>query len=113
MASRAYVWAERATQECIKECAGCHAICLAALAQFIETKTRTYDDEHMRLLLDCAEICQTTANFMLRGSGLHAALCAACAEVCERCAESCNIHGQQVCADACRRCADACRRLSG
>lgn len=26
------------------------------------------DPSHMRLMFDCAEICQTIANFMLRGS---------------------------------------------
>ena len=33
------------------------------------------------VLLDCAEICQTSANFMLRGSPLHTNTCAACAIV--------------------------------
>jgi hypothetical protein len=31
------------------------------------------------LLLDCAEICQTAANFMLRNSELHSRTCAVCA----------------------------------
>ena len=39
--------------------------------------------DHVSLLLDCAEICQTAANFMLRNSELHARTCAVCAEVRE------------------------------
>ena len=33
----------------------------------------------IRTDLDCADICHTAANFMLRGSDLHAHTCAACA----------------------------------
>jgi hypothetical protein len=42
--------------------------------------------KHLRLLMDCAEIRQTSAHFMLRGSDLHSRTCFACAEVCVRCA---------------------------
>jgi hypothetical protein len=44
----------------------------------------------MTLLLDCAEICHTASNFMLRDSELHARVCAVCAEVCDRWAEECE-----------------------
>ena len=71
---------------------------------------------HVRLLLDCAEICQTSANFMLRGSDLHMRTCAVCAEVCQRCAESCERMGDdtqmRACAEECRRCADSCHRMA-
>ncbi len=72
---------------------------------------------HIRLLLDCAEICATSANFMLRGSELHARTCAVCAEICERCAEDCERIGpddemMQRCAEMCHRCADSCRRMA-
>ena len=70
---------------------------------------------HIRLLLDCAEICQTSANFMLRGSDLHARVCAVCAEVCERCAQDCETFEEdfmQACAQECRRCAESCRRMA-
>ena len=71
---------------------------------------------HIRLLSDCAEICQTSANFMLRGSELHSRTCGVCAEVCERCATECDRMGDdaqmKVCADMCRRCAESCRQMS-
>jgi hypothetical protein len=61
------------------------------------------------LLLGCAEICQASANFMLRGSEFHGRLCAVCTEICEMCAESCERLGDdeqmRACIDACRRCA--------
>lgn len=51
---------------------------------------RHAEDAHIQLLLDCAEICQTSANFMLRGSELHGRTCAVCADACQRCAASCR-----------------------
>jgi len=72
---------------------------------------------HIQLLLACAEICQTSANFMLLGSDLHARTCGVCAEVCEQCATSCEQMGNdaqmQACAEACRRCAESCQRMAG
>ena len=71
---------------------------------------------HLQLLLDCAEICQTSANFMTRGSELHNRTCAVCAEICERCAEDCEQFGDEAlmkaCAETCRRCAESCRQMA-
>jgi len=75
------------------------------------------ESRHIGLLLDCAEICQTSANFMLRGSDQHPSACAICAEVCERCAARCDQLGNEDfmrrCAEACRRCAQSCREMAG
>ena len=72
---------------------------------------------HLRLLLDCAEICQTSADFMLRGSELHGQVCGVCADVCDRCAQSCAQFGDdqqmQACAEECRKCAESCRKMAG
>jgi hypothetical protein len=69
------------------------------------------------MLLDCAEICQTSANFMLRGSDLHQRTCAICAEVCRACAEDCErmADGDKMmleCARQCRSCAESCERMA-
>ena len=57
------------------------------------------------LLLDCAEMCQTSANFMLRGSPYHVITCGACAELCRACEEACRgVTGDEQlthCADVC------------
>jgi hypothetical protein len=68
-------------------------------------------------LMDCADICRTSADFMLRGSPQHALTCGTCAEVCAACAESCERIGQQdgmmkKCAEVCRRCAESCRHMA-
>ena len=71
---------------------------------------------HIQLLLDCAEICQTSANFMIRGSQFHRRTCATCAEVCAACAEDCARFGDdtqmQRCAEMCRGCAESCQRMA-
>ena len=102
-------------QQCIDNCQECHEICLRMVPHCLQKGGR--HAEHIRLLLDCAEICQTSANFMVRGSELHPLTCGACAEVCERCAEACERLGDddmmRRCAEVCRRCAQACRQMAG
>ena len=95
----------------------CHDICLQTVSHCLDKGGEHARPEHITLLLDCAEICQTATNFMLRASELHARSCAVCAEVCERCAEDCDrlAAGDDMikqCAETCRRCADACREMS-
>jgi hypothetical protein len=73
------------------------------------------EQAHVRLMTDCIQICQAAADFMTRGSLLHAAACAACAEVCDACAESCDMmedDEMKACATVCRECADSCRKMS-
>ena len=105
-----------ATRECIEECRNCHDVCLSTAAYCLEQGGRYAEAGQLTRLLDCAELCQTSANFMLRGSDEHRRTCAACATVCQRCAEECaeftNDSAMQECADTCRRCADACERMA-
>ena len=106
----------REMQECIDNCDDCRAACLATLTHCLEQGGEHARPEHIRLLVDCAEICATSAGFMLRGSDVHGVVCEACAEVCEQCAESCESMDDeqtQACAKACRRCAESCRRMAG
>lgn len=104
-------------RQCIEECTRCHAICLETVGHCLDLGGKHADPAHIRLLLDCAEICQTSANFMLRGSDLHQRTCAVCAEVCRACAEDCGrmAGGDQMmknCAEQCRRCAESCERMA-
>jgi hypothetical protein len=101
---------------CIDECEKCHRVCVETSRYCLEKGGRHAAPEHIRLLIDCAEICQTSANFMLRGSAVHKTICGACAEICERCAESCESIADdaqmQACAKACRTCAESCRNMA-
>lgn len=104
-------------QQCIDECQNCQAICVQTVEHCLTKGGKHAEPSHIRTLLDCAEICQTSANFMLRGSELHVEVCGTCAEVCESCAESCDrladADFMKQCADACRRCAESCRQMAG
>jgi hypothetical protein len=68
------------------------------------------------MLNDCAELCQATANSMLRESSLHTILCRACADGCERCARECLSHvvGERIklCSATCKDCAASCRMMA-
>lgn len=101
-------------QACIEACESCHASCLShAATHCLEMGGKHVEPTHFRLMLDCAEICQTAANFMLRGSAHHAHVCAECAEICESCAKSCEqIGDMDDCVQACRKCAASCHAMA-
>lgn len=102
---------------CIDNCVECHRVCLEVVQHCLRKGGKHAEADHIRLLLDCAEICQTSANFMIRGSDLHTHMCGVCAEICARCAEECERMGDddemRRCGEVCRRCAESCRRMAG
>jgi hypothetical protein len=66
------------TQQCMDDCHHCHMTCLQmAATHCLEMGGTHTDPQHMRLMLDCAEICQTALNFMARNSDHHAVICRA------------------------------------
>ncbi|MDB6005859.1 MAG: ferredoxin [Prosthecobacter sp.] len=102
-------------EKCIQECLQCHHICLEmAMNHCLQAGGQHTEPTHFRLMLNCAEICQTSANFMLSGSDLHHLTCQVCAEVCKRCADSCASVGEMdECVQACRSCAETCAQMAG
>ena len=98
-------------------CSDCHKACLQTVPYCLQTGGHHAEPNHVRLMVDCAEICQTSANFMLRGLDLHAYTCEACAEICERCHRDCAAMADgdsrmAACAEMCRRCAESCQRMA-
>jgi uncharacterized membrane protein len=74
----------------------------------------------IRLCLDCADVCTTTAAVMSRPADYDAdvarPLLEACVAICRNCGDECERHARmhehcRVCAEACRRCEQACREL--
>lgn len=103
--------------QCIDDCLDCHSICLeTSMSYCLEKGGKHAEPGHMRLMLDCSEICQVSANFMLRNSNFSTRTCNLCAEICIKCAESCEqFKGDEImaaCAKVCRRCADSCEKMS-
>lgn len=106
-------------QDCISNCMTCHAVCLETIHHCLQMGGEHASAKHIGLLQDCAQICVTSADFMLRMSDYHPQTCGVCAAVCEACAKECEKMAtgdaadfMQRCADACRRCADSCRQMS-
>lgn len=101
------------TLECAQACTACADACLrepdiAELATCI------------RLNLDCADLCETTARVLSRHTGFDANLAMATleasAQACRSCGDECARYADEheqcrVCADACRRCEQACQEM--
>ena len=107
-------------ENCIDNCRSCHEVCLETISHCLEMGGEHANPDHVKLLQDCVQICQTNADFMIRGSSRHMLTCGVCAAICEACADECEKMAtgdgadiMQRCADACRRCAESCRQMSG
>src|SRR4051812_35991673 len=104
-------------RDCIRLCWDCRHSCQDTLFNHcLPIGGPHMEESHVRLMEDCIQICQAAADFMTRGSAMHASVCAACAEICEACAKSCEEIGDDAmmrCAKACRACAESCRRMGG
>ncbi|MDB5763907.1 MAG: four-helix bundle copper-binding protein [Herminiimonas sp.] len=100
-------------RKCIESCQKCHNVCLqTAISQCLEIGGKHVEPAHFRLMTDCAAVCQTAADFMLRGSHFHAQACELCAAVCDACAYSCEqVGGMNDCVHACQNCAANCRHM--
>ena len=101
-------------QACIAACSRCHQICLqTGMNHCLETGGKHVEANHFRLLMNCAEICQTSANFLLSSSHFQHSLCGVCAEICEACAADCEkIGDMDECIEAWRDCAETCRQMA-
>ena len=105
-----------AMKACIDLCWECRATCQSTLyGHCLQMGGAHAAPDHVRLMTDCIEMCQTCADFMSRQSVMHTATCLACADVCDACAISCEQVGDEMmlaCADLCQRCGQACRDMS-
>lgn len=88
----------------------CHSM---ALVHCLELGGEHARPQHVRLMLDCAKICATTAELLAHKSQFHTQIAALCVEICETCGEDCEKLGQmEECVSACRACAEKCREIS-
>jgi hypothetical protein len=103
-------------QMCIQNCTLCYQTCSQLIAHCLEKGGEQARKEHIQILIDCAEACAVSADFMLRKSDLHSRTCGVCAEACLACAESCEAIADDVmmknCIEVCRRCADSCQKMA-
>jgi hypothetical protein len=107
----------REMRDCIEATSACYTACAETLNYSSHEVGGIPDLRHLRLLIDCSEVCQTTQDGMLRASELGIMLAAVCVEACEKVAESCrqldpSDEQLAMCAEVCDHTADCCRRLA-
>lgn len=106
----------QSVQDCIDACRDCQIVCMETLTYCMEKGGKHAEPSHLGLMMDCAAICQVSANLMLRGSDFQMDMCQTCAEVCQRCADDCRRMGDDEkmkrCADICEKCSQTCRKMS-
>jgi hypothetical protein len=104
-------------QKCIQLCRECHAMCTQTIAHCLKLGGRHATPDHIRLMVDCAQMCATSADYMLRESPIHDRICRLCSDLCKQCGKDCEqVAGDdqmvKQCADMCRRCAGSCERMA-
>ena len=104
-------------QKCIQLCRDCHAMCTQTIAHCLKLGGRHATSDHIRLMMDCAQMCATSADYMLRESPFHDRICGLCSELCKQCGKDCEqvaADDRMVtqCAEICQRCAGSCERMA-
>jgi hypothetical protein len=104
-------------RNCIDSCLKCHSICMETINHCLRKGNEHSEAKHIQTLLDCAQICQTNADFMLRSSDLHPSTSGVCEKACTICAEDCEKIGKNDnlmlrCAEICRTCAESCSKMA-
>ena len=104
-------------QKCIQLCRDCHAMCTQTIAHCLKLGGRHAAPDHIRLMVYCAQMCATAADYMVRESPFHDRICRLCSDLCKQCGKDCEqIAGDdqmvKQCLEMCRKCAGSCERMS-
>ena len=102
--------------QCIEECLECAQACTACADACISEPNVAVLRQCIRLNLDSADLCFTTARIASRhaggNTGALGSLLQACSSACGLCAAECSRHEHmdhcRLCAECCERCARAC-----
>ena len=95
-------------------CLRAHQACEDAVAQALRGEDAV--DDRVGTLLDCADVCRTTARYIRYGSPLLRGTAGVAAELCARAAEACAalaaVPVMAAHAEALQRAAGCCRRVA-
>jgi hypothetical protein len=98
----------------------CAQACAADADADLSEQNLTEMIKCIRLCLNCADVCTTTAGVVSRQASYDASitrpLLEACVATCKSCGDECERHAPhhehcRICLEACRRCEQACREL--
>jgi hypothetical protein len=103
--------------KCIQLCRECHAMCTQTISHCLKLGGRHAAPDHIRLMEDCAQMCATAADYMLRESPFHDRICRLCSDLCKQCGKDCEeVAGDdqmvKQCLEMCRKCAGSCDRMA-
>ncbi len=102
-------------RECLKDSMECYQTCSETILRCLSIGGKHAEAEHINLIMDCAKICNTNADFMLRNSTYYPQTCGICADICDECADNFDRFDEDFmkeCASVCRRCAESCREMA-
>jgi hypothetical protein len=106
-------------RKCIEMSSTCHNTCVEGMiysaGKGCSQEARYAAPDHLRLMTDCADICRTCADIVMRGAEYASLVCGPCADICDKCAASCeqfNDPKLRDCAKICRQCAEVCRQMA-
>ena len=102
-------------RECLRDSIECYQTCTETAIKCLTIGGKHAESTHLNLLLDCAKMCSTNADFMLRNSTYSPQTCGITADICDECADTCdrfNDDFEKECASMCRRCAESCREMA-
>jgi hypothetical protein len=102
-------------QQCLDDSLDCYKTCSKTTIHCLSMGGKHAKPEHINLLMDCARICNTNADFIMRNSTYYPQTCGICADICDECGDECDKFDEDFmkeCAEMCRRCAESCRELA-
>jgi hypothetical protein len=101
--------------DCATKCMEAQSACIATLNYCLDQGGKYSAVQLIRLLLDTAAVCQTTAESSRNETSLFRFSSTACAEICSLCALGCAKFSDDAqmrsCAEMCTRCAESCQQL--
>jgi hypothetical protein len=110
-----------ALSRCIDACVECQETCISCSDACLGERELSRLVTCIRLNLDCAAVCNTTASIVMRANKaghrqLIEAQLTTCIAFCRACASECERHASMhkhcdVCAKMCAKCAEACTEL--
>ena len=110
----------RDVTNCIEACRECLVVCTSCADACLGEQNIQMLVGCIRLDLDCADVCETTAKILIRQTETNMQLLRSQLETTvtasRLCAEECEKHAEmhqhcRICASACRNCEQMCRQL--
>lgn len=102
-------------RECLRDSLDCYQTCTDTTIRCLTMGGDHAEPEHLNLLMDCARICNTNADFIVRNSTYYPQTCGLTADICDECADTCDRFEDDFmkeCASVCRRCSESCREMA-